>query len=199
MGKTPSRRLPSIILASSSPRRRWLLRRLGVRFKAIRPLVSEELGTNCPLSYVKTAARLKAHAVANRIKGIIVGVDTVVVVGRRILGKPQTRTDAGAMLRLLSGRTHRVLSALIVLDSRTGRQWAAIEETAVRFRKLTSREIEGYIRTPEPYDKAGAYGIQGRAGLFVESINGCYWNVVGLPVAALLKILTKIPKIPTRR
>lgn len=181
--------MPAIILASSSPRRRWLLRRLGVRFKVVRPRVFEKLDITDPLKYVRTAARLKARAVAERAKGIIVGVDTVVVLGRRILGKPRSRADARAMLRLLSGRTHRVLSALIVLDSRTRRQRTAVEETTVRFRKLTSREIEAYIRTPEPYDKAGAYGIQGRAGLFVKSINGCYWNVVGLPVTKLLTLL----------
>jgi len=189
MERKATRRLPAIILASSSPRRRWLLRRLGVRFKVVRPRVFEKLDITDPLKYVRTAARLKARAVAERAKGIIVGVDTVVVLGRRILGKPRSRADARAMLRLLSGRTHRVLSALIVLDSRTRRQRTAVEETTVRFRKLTSREIEAYIRTPEPYDKAGAYGIQGRAGLFVKSINGCYWNVVGLPVTKLLTLL----------
>lgn len=171
-----------------------LLRRLGVGFRVIRPLVLEEQGTKDPVAYVRAAARRKARAVARRIKGVVVGVDTVVVAGRRILGKPRSRADARAMLHRLSGRTHQVLSALVVRDSRTDKEWTRVEKTAVRFRRLTRREIERYLRTSEPYDKAGAYGIQGRAGLFVESINGCYWNVVGLPVAALLEMLGKLKR-----
>lgn len=181
-----------IILASGSPRRRWILRQLGVPFQAVSPRIAEGQACRDALKYVKNAARIKAMEVAGRTRGVVVGVDTIVVLGQRILGKPKGRAQARAMLLALSGRTHRVLSAIFVVDARLRRAMETLVETKVRFRKLSPPEIESYLDTPEPYDKAGAYGIQDRAGFFVESINGSYWNVVGLPVAELLEMLRKM-------
>ncbi|MEO0226288.1 MAG: Maf family protein, partial [candidate division WOR-3 bacterium] len=101
------------------------------------------------------------------------------------------RKEARAMIQRLSGRKHKVLSAVFLIDSKTGRQWQAIEKTAVKFRRLGPAEIESYIRSSEPYDKAGGYAIQGQAGLFVEWIDGCYWNVVGFPISSFLSLLKK--------
>jgi len=182
-------KLTTVILASSSPRRRAIFKRLKIPFGVVEHRISEKLKIRDPVRYVKTMARLKAEAVSRSAKGLIVSVDTVVVFDNRILGKPRDRREARAMLNLLSGRVHRVLSAITVIDTNRKCRKEAMEETKVKFRRLTQPEIENYINSPEPYDKAGGYGIQGRAGLFVEWINGCYWNVVGLPVARLLKLL----------
>jgi septum formation protein len=136
--------------------------------------------------------------------GVILGVDTVVVLPGghdpnrldsvscpRILGKPGSKADARRMLRALSGRTHRVISGVCILRKPGGRKLLAAETTRVTFRRLTGREIEDYISTREPYDKAGAYAIQGKAGLFVERVSGDYFNVVGLPVALVMRMLCR--------
>ncbi len=185
----------TLYLASTSPRRRELLRRLGLRFRLVRPAVCEEellaRGMHAsPARFALAAARAKALSVAPGIRsGLIVGVDTVVAVDGAILGKPRNRADARRMLKLLSGRTHTVVSGIAVVRMPGRRVFARTESTRVAFRELGRHEVERYIATREPYDKAGAYGIQERAGIFVSRVSGCYNNVVGLPVELLLELL----------
>ena len=195
----------NIYLASTSPRRRDLLRRLGLRFQVMTPMASEEPDAvglkagSAPARYAVACAKAKALSVAGRTgTGLVIGVDTVVVCGRQILGKPRSKAEARRMLNMLSGRTHSVVSGVAVVRvpalpdrGRRGQQkvLTASETTEVTFRKLGSEEIEQYIAGPEPYDKAGAYGIQEQAGIFVSRVSGCLLNVVGLPVPLLLELL----------
>ena len=187
-----------ICLASTSPRRRDLLRRLGVRFQVMTPVASEKPGAvglkagSAPARYAVAYAKAKALSVAERIgAGLIIGVDTVVVCGRQILGKPRSRAEARKMLNMLSGRTHSVVSGVAVVRMPEREVFTASENTEVSFRKLGADEIERYIAGPEPYDKAGAYGIQEQAGIFVSRVSGCLLNVIGLPVPLLLDLLRK--------
>jgi len=186
-----------LYLASTSPRRRELLSRLGLEYRRLEPAVCEEdllrrLGHGDPARFALAAARAKAKSVAGRVRtGLIVGVDTVVAVRGRILGKPGTEAEARQMLELLSGRTHRVVSGVAVVRRPDNRTFTGTETTRVGFRELGTREIERYVATPEPYDKAGAYGIQEGAGIFVSRVGGCYLNVVGLPVRLLLELLAR--------
>jgi len=191
-----------LILASGSPRRAEILRDAGFAF-AVRPVPVDEspLPRESARRHVERLAREKALAAARHIRGpaLVIGADTVVVVRGQILGKPQSHNDARRMLRLLSGRKHQVLTGLAILrldpPARGSRQLrpAALrcetEITAVWFTRLTRREIEDYVASGEPADKAGAYAIQGRAGCFITRIEGCYFNVVGLPLARLYHML----------
>lgn len=188
----------NIYLASTSPRRRDLLRRLGMRFQVMTPVASEKPGAvglkagSAPARYAVAYAKAKALSVAERIgAGLIIGVDTVVVCGRQILGKPRSRAEARKMLNMLSGRTHSVVSGVAVVRMPEREVFTASENTEVSFRKLGADEIERYIAGPEPYDKAGAYGIQEQAGIFVSRVSGCLLNVIGLPVPLLLDLLRK--------
>jgi septum formation protein len=188
----------NIYLASTSPRRRDLLRRLGLRFQVMTPVASEKPAAvghkpgDSPARYAVACAKAKALSVAERTgTGIVIGVDTVVVCGRQILGKPRSKADARRMLNLLSGRAHSVISGVAVVRMPGRRILTAAETTAVTFRKLGEAEIEEYVAGPEPYDKAGAYGIQEHAGIFVSRVSGCLMNVVGLPVPLLLRLLEK--------
>jgi septum formation protein len=181
-----------LYLASQSPRRRQLLRRLGLKFSVVKPDVTEDGPHRTPREFAVRLAELKARSVLPRVsKGLILGVDTIVVLGSRILGKPRNKADARRMLRALSGRTHRVVSGMCLLEVPSMCCRKAAEVSRVTFRHLAAREIESYIATREPYDKAGAYAIQGQAGFFVERIEGDYFNIVGLPVARLLKLLAR--------
>ena len=183
----------SLILASASPRRRELLEGLGLSFE-IRPARGEERPTP-GLSGAETAkalsrAKCAEVAAAAAAEDIIIAADTVVVLDGAILGKPRDTADAKRMLTALSGREHWVYTGVTV--ARGGETIAQAEGTAVHFRPLTEREIDAYIATGEPMDKAGAYGIQGRAALFVESIHGDYFNVVGLPLCRLGEMLKEL-------
>jgi septum formation protein len=183
---------PSLILASASPRRRELLAQAGFTFDVIPADVPEVRKPNeDPIRFVTRLAREKAEAVAATHAmspdTLVLGADTIVVVDEQVLGKPQDAADAGRMLRLLSGQTHQVITGLCVARGRE-RQRAA-EVTFVRFLTLSDQEIEDYIATGEPLDKAGAYAIQGRAGRWVPRINGCYFNVVGLPLALVSSMI----------
>jgi len=195
---------PPLYLATTSPRRRQLLRRLGIDFRLLRPAGEERPARpgTAPRQFAITSARTKALSVCDRVKtGFIVGVDTIVVPGRHILGKPKDKATARQMLTLLAGRSHQVISAVAVVTMPGRRIITATEVTTVTFRRLSRAEIAAYINTREPYDKAGAYALQGRAGLFVSSIRGCYLNVIGLPVPLLLKLLTRAgwkPKVKRR-
>ena len=192
------RSLP-LILASASPRRAEILRRAGFRFRILPTSVDESpRRRESPARHVVRLAREKAFAAALRVRGpaIIIGADTVVVAGRQILGKPASRAGARRMLRLLSGRTHRVLTGIALLrlsrGARRPRMLSAAESTRVTFARLTPSQIAQYVATGESMGKAGAYAIQGRAGKFVTRIEGCYFNVVGLPLARLSRMLRSL-------
>jgi len=180
-----------IILASTSPRRLELLRDLGLKVKVVGSRVKEsKFNISDPEKLVKTLALTKAQEVARRTKsGLIIGADTIVVLKGKIIGKPKSSEEAKFMLRELSGRTHEVLTGLAVIDASTGKTKADFVRTRVKFRKLAEEEIANYVAADKPFDKAGAYAIQEKAGLFVEKIDGCYFNVVGLPLARLAEIL----------
>jgi septum formation protein len=177
--------LPPLILASQSPRRRILLRQIGLKF-TVRPSDVREdvLDHEAPEHNAKRIALSKAVEISKRVKsGIVIGADTIVVLGDKILGKPRTRDEAKKMLRTLSGRMHTVYTAFALIDARTQRKTVQIEKTKVWFRKLSRREIADYVASGSPMDKAGAYGIQDDYGaVFVKRVEGCFYNVVGFPL-----------------
>ncbi|HSB32607.1 MAG TPA: Maf family protein [Candidatus Sulfobium mesophilum] len=181
----------SIILASNSPRRKELLRQIGVIFTSDPADVDERIlpGEGAE-EYAVRVALDKARVAAKRAgTGIIIAADTIVLLGTTILGKPVDSTDAERMLGMLSGTMHTVITGLAVMDAATGRTQTRIVITKVWFRNLTPEEIASYVATGEPLDKAGAYGIQERGSLLVQKIEGCYFNVVGLPLSSLGEIL----------
>ena len=181
-----------IILASASPRRRELLSVITDNFEVIPSNAQEIVPDNIGL--LETAeylARIKAEDVAESHKdAVVIGADTCVIAEGEILGKPKNRADAFRMIKLLSGRTHRVITGCAIIYKGITNSFSS--ETKVEFFSLSDREIEEYINSSEPYDKAGAYGVQGKASLFVRQITGDYFNVVGLPVALLNKKLKEI-------
>ncbi|MGC1463635.1 MAG: Maf family protein [Terracidiphilus sp.] len=192
-----------LVLASASPRRRELLVQAGFSFEVYPAHIPEEpLEGEEPFAYVTRLAREKAEAVfgeltaLNRLAGkvrldgqslAVLGADTTVTLDDAILGKPEDAADAARMLRLLSGRTHRVITGVAVVTAE-GAEVAA-EATAVCFLALSDEEIAAYVATGEPMDKAGAYAIQGRAARWIPRIEGCYFNVVGLPLARVSAML----------
>ena len=181
------------ILASASERRQELLNRIIDNFDIIISDFDEEkvkFNGNVE-EYVIEVAEGKALDVLSRISedSIIIAADTIVVNGDKILGKPKSEEDAYKMLKDLSGKVHRVYSAVVVVNSKTNKVKKECIFTEVKFKDLTNEEILKYISTKEPLDKAGAYGIQGIGGVFVERINGCYYNVVGLPLNLLNNII----------
>jgi septum formation protein len=177
------------ILASASPRRRELLALAGLPFTVCAADVNEHVVQGTPPQVVaETLAAQKARAVAGfHHQSCVIGADTVVAADNAILGKPTDAADAVRMLRMLSDREHRVITGVCLRLGGRERTFAA--ETLVRFYPLCSYEIEQYVNTGESMDKAGAYGIQGKGGLFVEGITGDYYNVVGLPIAKLMREL----------
>jgi len=182
--------LEPLVLASASPRRAEILRAVGWPFEAAPADVDEsrEEGEEA-VAYVRRLAREKAEAVARRrLFGLVLGADTVVVLDGEVLGKPRDATDARRMLRALGGRWHEVVTGVALVRAESGRCVVGHEQTRVRFGELSEREIDEYVRTGEPADKAGAYAIQGRAALFIEGIEGDSWNVVGLPVRLVYKL-----------
>jgi septum formation protein len=182
---------PKIILASKSPRRRYLLEQAGLTFAVIPSDVDEAaLPAASPGQTVRRLAQSKAGDIADKFpESWVIGADTLVVVAGEILGKPQSKNEAHDMLRRLSGRTHQVLTGYCVCCRATGSMFAETVATDVRFKTLTPVEIEWYIRTGEPFDKAGAYAIQGIGTFLVRSINGSYSNVVGLPLCEVIEHL----------
>lgn len=177
-----------LILASRSPRRQELLQRAGIPFQ-VRPADVDErwLPGETPEEHVERLARTKARAVAAEPEQVVLGADTVVVVDGEILGKPTDADDAARMLRRLAGRAHRVLTGVCL--KRGAQEVTTWESTWVHFVPLSEEEIRDYVASGEPMDKAGAYAIQGLASKFVERIEGCYFNVVGLPVARVYRAL----------
>jgi septum formation protein len=184
-----------LILASASPRRAEILRDAGIAFSVLSSAVDETPYSNeSPTDLVQRLATAKADLVAARAVGpaIVMAADTVVVLDGRILGKPRSNDDAANMLQKLSGRTHSVVTgvALVRLPDAERRQF--VESTLVHFAPLSSEEISRYLATEEPHDKAGAYAIQGRAGRYIPRIEGCYFNVVGLPLSRLIASLHEL-------
>lgn len=180
-----------IILASNSPRRLMLLRQIGIEPIVVPSHVPEYvLEGESPEDAALRLAIEKAREVSRQFKeGLIIGADTVVVIDGEQLGKPKDINDARRMLGLLSGRTHTVVTGLAVIDARTSEVKTTVVRTRVRFKPLSDEDVDAYIATGDPMDKAGAYGIQGRAAAFIEGIDGCYSNVVGLPLSELMDIL----------
>ena len=183
-----------LILASSSPRRAEILRNAGYAFTVLHSAVDETpIPGETPQDLVQRLAFAKAELVAARAVGpvIVIAADTVVVLEGNILGKPRTTEDARQMLERLSGRTHAVVTgvALIRLPDAGRRQF--VEVTQVHFNSMSSEEITQYLASGEPFDKAGAYGIQGMAGRFIPRVEGCYFNVMGLPLSRLSRALAE--------
>lgn len=181
-----------LYLASASPRRRALLEQVGLDFVIVHAPVEETL--QGPLDAALSAlARKKALAAqAQASDGVILAADTVVVCQGRVFGKPENVRQAQQMLRALSGTVHQVKTGVCVLDGVSGRSLCTVETTDVTFEALSETQIAQYIQSGEPMDKAGAYAIQGLGAQFVRKINGCYYNVVGLPVAATLGLLRQL-------
>jgi nucleoside triphosphate pyrophosphatase len=184
--------LYQVVLASSSPRRRELLALVGIPHEVQPADIDETLRPReTPRRYAERLAREKASAVATRDPNLItIGADTIVVINRKILGKPADADQAGAMLRQLSGREHTVVTAVAV--SRGKKLRSAVDEVRVRFRTLRADEIDAYIATGEPMDKAGAYGIQGYGATIVECINGDYFAVMGMSLVRLVGLLRDV-------
>lgn len=192
--------VPELVLASGSPRRKDILRRLGFEFE-VRPVDVDEspLEGEKPQAYVLRLARSKAREAA-RSGELVLAADTAVVEGGDILGKPRDRDDARSMLGRLSGKEHSVHTGIALCDPDRSLLLAVVESTRVLFAELTPEEIDWYVATGEPLDKAGAYAVQGLGAFFVEAVHGSYSSVVGLPVATTYRLLRRagyrLPNLP---
>jgi septum formation protein len=183
-----------IILASASPRRAEMLEILGVSFELAPSNVNERPHPDeAPSDYIIRLARAKVIDVARKKEaGLVIGADTIVVVDGKLLGKPEDREDAERMLRQLSGRWHAVMTGVALYEAGTKREVVDYDKTLVRFAQLTEREIDWYVGSGEPMDKAGAYAIQGKGSIFVEEIAGNYHNVVGLPIPLVYRLAKRL-------
>ena len=181
-----------VVLASSSPRRHDLLELIGIKHEVIPANIDESVrGRESPAKHAERLAREKARVIAGRDpKCVAIAADTIVLIDKKILGKPANSVDAGSMIRLLSGRVHTVVTAVAV--ARVKEIVSAVEKVSVTFRELTDDEIDAYIATGEPMDKAGAYGIQGFGATIVERIDGDYFAVMGLPIVRLVSLLAEV-------
>lgn len=184
----------SVILASASPRRREILTQCGMHFKTLDHTLDEPPPHGPDWrGWVRTWAMRKAADSAQELKsGILISADTIVVLGAKGLGKPTDQAHAQAMLRSLSGRTHQVYTGVAVINVTSAQKSAGSAVSHVHFRRLTEREIATYVRSREPFDKAGAYAIQGGGGQFVDRISGPLDNIVGLPVGCLTTVLKRV-------
>lgn len=182
-----------LVLASSSPRRAEILERAGWPHEIMVAGIDETLFPNEEAAaYVQRLARSKAEAVASRLnEGVVLGADTTVVVANQILGQPKDDADARRMLDLLNAKWHEVLTGVAVIRV-GGEPRVAYETTRVRFAEMSESEIDWYISTREPFGKAGAYGIQGKASLFIEEIEGDYFNIMGLPIRLVYELATDL-------
>lgn len=184
-----------LILASASPRRAQILRDAGVAFTVLSSAVDETpFPSEAPQEVVQRLARAKAELVAARAVGpaIVIAADTIVVLEGQILGKPRSSDDARRMLEQLSGRTHSVLTGVTLVRLPDAERREFVETTHVHFSALNGQDLTRYLATGEPFDKAGAYAIQGFAGRYIPRIEGCYFNVVGLPLAHLIRELAEL-------
>lgn len=173
-----------LILASQSPRRAQLLHLVGFDFEVIPSRFDEDsVRVEDPVEHVRLLSQAKAQQVAAQVeRGIVIGADTVVVLNGEILGKPRDEEEARTMLRRLAGRSHQVYTGFALVDRPSNRIITDYEMTTVHFRPLADWEIERYVRTQSPLDKAGAYGIQDQSAVFADRIEGCFYNVVGFPL-----------------
>jgi septum formation protein len=183
-----------IILASKSPRRYELLKQVGLDFDVIPGGIEEDyIKGESPRKHVLRLAEAKALDVGNQYPDRwVVAADTIVYIDHSILGKPKSREEAKKMLRRLSGKEHRVLTGFSVQHLERGKGDREAVQTAVRVKKLTQAEMEWYIKTGEPFDKAGGYAVQGIGSFMIESIKGSYTNVVGLPICELIQMLNRL-------
>jgi len=183
--------VPPIVLASRSPRRAELLERLGLEFEILPAEIDESyVDHEMPADHCERLAREKAVSVASgRRESLVVGSDTIVLLGRNVMGKPRSNEEAAEMLMQLSGRTHEVYTGVAVAHG--GHIESSLERVQVRFRNLDRQLCEGYVATGEPLDKAGAYGIQGFGSALVEHIDGDYFAVMGLPVVRTLELFRR--------
>lgn len=186
---------PDFILASASPRRQELFRLLELNFR-VQPSDVEEIHDEIlsPEDLVKSLSLQKAQNVANKVSEnlAVVGADTIVYLENKVLGKPENETEAKKMLRSLSGKTHKVFTGFTILHKADQIEVSEAVATEVKFKELSDLEIDSYIKTKEPMDKAGAYGIQGFGSILVEKVNGCYFNVMGFPLNRFYEVLKKI-------
>lgn len=187
--------MTDIVLASASPRRKEILEQIGLEFRIVTSNVREDIEyKNNPGQFVEKLALMKAQDVARKLSPgpLVIGADTIVLGDNGILGKPKDKSEAFTMLEMLSDKVHKVLTGIAIVDAAGKISLVSHEVTEVKFRAISGDEIEAYVNTGEPMDKAGGYGIQGKGALFVEKINGCYFNVVGLPVSKLFLMLREL-------
>ncbi len=183
----------SLILASSSPRRQQILNEIGLKFKILSPALEENLNGSAPEVHVTKYSLFKARAVAGQISaGIILAADTVVVLGNEVMGKPGNKEEASLMLSKLSGQTHTVYTGVALINSESEREATGYQTTRVTFNQLSKAQIEEYLSSSEYQDKAGAYGIQGMGSFLVKEIKGDLDNVIGLPLATVLRLLAEV-------
>lgn len=181
-----------IVLASSSPRRIELIKSIGLEFTQVTPRAKEEQVSDDPVETVEMNSFRKAESIMHQFPdSLIIGSDTVVYLERKILGKPVNDEDAERMLWDLSGKIHHVFTGVTIIDSKTGNRMTRHTKTSVLFKKLTENSIRNYIKSGEPKDKAGAYGIQGKGRKLIDRIDGSYTNVVGLPIELVSEMLEK--------
>jgi septum formation protein len=187
------RKTKEIILASASPRRKELLELIGLQFKVDPGDYKEDMNLKLsPHELARALSLEKAKSVAGQYdNAIIIAADTFVIMRGQILGKPHTEEEAKKMLVLLDGATHSVITGFTILDTDTGKKISRSVETKVTFKKLTEKEIDAYVKTKEPLDKAGAYAIQGLGSILVKRIEGDYFNVIGLPLCPLVECLAE--------
>jgi septum formation protein len=183
-----------LVLASNSPRRRELLNQIQIDY-IVDPSNQEEVidTTLTPDQLVVYLARGKAFDVANRHpNSLILAADTLVVFDKHYLGKPKDANEAEEMLQILSGKTHRVMTGVVLMDTETGKKVETVETTYVTMGSMSKEDLQWYIKSGEPFGKAGAYAIQGLAARFIEKVEGCYYNVIGLPIYRVLHLLKEI-------
>lgn len=182
------------ILASKSPRRAEILRAVGWSFEAIAADIDETREPNeAAVTYVKRLAKTKAEAVADNVSAeFVLGADTIVQVDGEILGQPGDEANARRMLKLLSGKWHEVLTGVALINTANSGVTVEHEVTRVRFAELSESEVDWYVATGEPLDKAGAYAIQGRGAIFIEEVQGDYFNIVGLPIRLIYELIQRM-------
>ena len=183
----------TIILASASPRRKEILEKTGLKFRVVESRCEEKMDTGLkPHDLAKFLSREKAREVARRhAKALVIAADTIVVLRGRIFGKPCDKEQAKEMLRVFSGKTHSVITGFTIIDTASKKELSGSISSKVFFKRLSANEIEAYIRSGEPLDKAGAYGIQGLGAVLIKRIEGDFFNVMGLPLNALAESLKK--------
>jgi septum formation protein len=183
--------MEEIILASTSPRRKELLEKAGIKFKAVSSNINEYFDPKLtPHELVRKLSLEKAKAVQKKFKSqIIIAADTIVFVDGIIFGKPKDIIDARKMLEYLSGKTHSIITGFAIINGKTGKTVTKSEETRITMREISEKEINTYLKTKEPYDKAGAYAIQGKAAKFITKIDGDLFSAIGLPINTVLKEL----------